>query len=437
MNGRAVGLVTHEGGSAVGASAEKLLERAVSCCMLWEDSFYEDGQEIAKRIESYVGYVEPQKCVEIAVRCREKMLLRHAPLLIAVAMLKFPAHRKLVRELLPKIIWRPSEMLETLAIYWKDGKRPIAAQLKNALRDTFGKFNEYQFAKTPDNKAIKLRDLMRLVHPKPESGKEVLYKNIIAGTLPPADTWEVALSAGNDKKHTWNRLIAEGKLGALALFRNLRNMIEADVDHDVIRKAILDADVSKLIPFQMISAAIHAPQFEPQIEQLMFSRLGEMRKLKGKTILLVDVSGSMSSPISDKSERRRCDVAASMAMICRELCEDGYIFIFNDRMGSVPPRRGFALRDLICGTINGGTFLGGALEALRKMFRGKEVARTIVVTDEQSADVVGPPLGLGYMIDVAGYQNGVGYGKWTRISGWSDSVFEFITKLESDHESLV
>jgi 60 kDa SS-A/Ro ribonucleoprotein len=45
-------------------------------------------------------------------------------------------------------------------------------------------------------------------------------------------------------------------------------------------------------------------------------------------------------------------------------------------------------------------------------------------------DAVPAPKGKGYMINVAGYRNGVGYGKWTHIDGWSDSVIEYIRELE-------
>jgi hypothetical protein len=56
--------------------------------------------------------------------------------------------------------------------------------------------------------------------------------------------------------------------------------------------------------------------------------------------------------------------------------------------------------------------------------------RLIVVTDEHSADRVPEPKGLGYMINVASNRNGVGYGKWLHVDGWSDAVVRFITEHE-------
>ena len=56
--------------------------------------------------------------------------------------------------------------------------------------------------------------------------------------------------------------------------------------------------------------------------------------------------------------------------------------------------------------------------------------RLIVITDEQSHDKVPAPKGRGYVINVASFKNGVGYGAWTHIDGWSESVVEYIRALE-------
>ena len=45
--------------------------------------------------------------------------------------------------------------------------------------------------------------------------------------------------------------------------------------------------------------------------------------------------------------------------------------------------------------------------------------RLIVITDEQSHDPVPDPAAKhAYLINVASYRNGVGYGRWTHIDGW-------------------
>ena len=59
--------------------------------------------------------------------------------------------------------------------------------------------------------------------------------------------------------------------------------------------------------------------------------------------------------------------------------------------------------------------------------------RLIVVTDEQSHDRVPQPVAKrSYMINVGSYRNGVGYGPWTHIDGFSEAVIRFIAEVE-DH----
>jgi hypothetical protein len=74
----------------------------------------------------------------------------------------------------------------------------------------------------------------------------------------------------------------------------------------------------------------------------------------------------------------------------------------------------------------GGTQLGAAVKRVSELSHD----RLIVVTDEQSADRVPEPKGVGYMINVASNRNGVGYGKWVHIDGWSDAVVRFIGEHE-------
>src|SRR5205807_339727 len=73
---------THEGAPAKHISAEQELRRSVLACMLWGNQFYEDGVAIAGRIRELVPKVAAEKVAALAVEAREKMKLRHAPLLL-------------------------------------------------------------------------------------------------------------------------------------------------------------------------------------------------------------------------------------------------------------------------------------------------------------------------------------------------------------------
>lgn len=418
---------THEGALARKVRPELALRRSVLACMLWEDQFYEDGVEIAGRIRELVPKVDAATVAALAVEAREAMKLRHAPLLLVREMARHASHRALVAETLSRIIQRADELAEFVAIYWAEGRTPLSGQVKKGLAAAFPRFDEYALAKYDRAGVIKLRDVLFLCHAKPRDAEQTaVWKRLIDGQLATPNTWEVALSAGGDKRGSWERLLTERKLGALALLRNLRNMKDAGVNEQLVHDALSAMKTDRVLPFRFLAAARHAPQWEEPLEQAMFRSVAGREKLRGRTILLVDVSGSMIAPLSRRSEMLRTDAAYGLAVLLREISEKVLVYTFSNMLKEVPARRGFALRDALDQSQpHGGTELGKALDGI-----DEEYDRIIVITDEQSHDRAPAPNGTGYVINVASFKNGIGYGPWTHIDGWSESVIEYIRELE-------
>ncbi len=426
-------IYTHEGAPAKHINPLLQLRRAVMACLLWEDSFYESGVSIAKRIADLVKKVDKSQVCIAAIDAREKMNLRHVPLLLLRELARerhYSFHKTLTR-----VIQRPDEITEFLAIYWKDGKCPLSAQVKKGLGEAFNKFNEYSLAKYNRDGAVKLRDALFLSHAKPkDKEQEALFKKLVDNKLEIPDTWEVGLSTGGDKKETFTRLINERKLGDLALLRNLRNMQQAKVDKNLIKDALLVMNTSRVLPFRFITAARHAVDFEPELEQAMFKCVAEKQKLPGRTVIAVDVSGSMVGvPVSRRSEVDRLDAACGVAILARELCDDVDVYSFSTQTKKVPARRGFALRDAIKNSQdNWGTYLGECVQHINKNVGVND--RFIVITDEQSHDRVPDPMcKKAYVINVAAYRNGVGYGKWIHIDGFSEAILDYIREIEKEN----
>ena len=428
---------THEGAKAKTIPVEQQLRRSVMSCLLWEREFYEDGLEIAERIASLVPRIEPQIVAEMAIDARTKMKLRHVPLLLAREMARHPEHKGLVADTLSCIIQRPDELSEFLAIYWKDGKEPLSAQVKKGLASAFRKFDEYQLAKYNRKGPVTLRDVLFLCHAKPkDKEQDALWKRLIDNELATPDTWEVSLSAQDEssKRERWERLLQENRLGAMALLRNLRNFEKEQVDESLVAQALQNMMPTKVLPFRFVAAARFAPQWEPYLEEGMMKCLTTQEKLPGMTVLLVDVSGSMHWQLSERSKMTRLDAACGLAILAREICEHVKIFSFSNSVVLVPPRRGFALRDVLLNSQpHGGTYLGQAVETIFKEVR--KAKRLIVLTDEQSHDPVPAPRWTGYMINLASNRNGVGYGSWKHIDGWSEAVITYIQELERLEES--
>jgi 60 kDa SS-A/Ro ribonucleoprotein len=422
------GRKTFEGGPAIGSRGAGVeLRRAVSCCLLWENQFYESGQEIGNRIAELVGKTNADEVAQLAVEARSVLNLRHVPLLLCVELARLG---KLRAETLTAVIQRPDELCEFMAIYWRDGKCKLSNQAKKGLAEAFGKFNEYQLAKYNRDRAIKLRDVMFLTHPKPEGAdRESLYKRLAEGNLATPDTWEVALSGGANKKEVFTRMLNEKTLGGLALLRNLRNMEQAGVGRSLIRNSVLNMRTDRILPFRFISAAKYAPTLEDVLEKAMLKSLADVPKLKGHTVLLVDNSGSMTwANVSARSELNRQDAAGALAILLREICEDVTVLAFSNGVTPVANRRGFGLAEAIKRTSCAGTHLGAAVKHANAI----KSDRLIVLTDEQSHDAVGAAKAdKAYMLNVASQRNEVGFGAWTRISGWSENVTRYITEVES------
>lgn len=423
---------THEGAPAISVSAAKELRRSLMACMLFEDQFYESGEDSTARIAGLIKRTSFADAAQAAIDAREKSKLRHAPLFVVREMLRIHKGRQM-GDLIARVIQRPDELGELLALYWKDGKdQPLTAQLKVGLARALKKFNEYQLAKWNKDGAVKLRDVLFLSHARPnDEAQKILFDKLAKNELATPDTWEVQLSAGANKAETFTRLMAEKKLGALALLRNLRGMIEAGVSEDAIRDALTNMNAERVLPFRFISAAKHAPRLEDAIEGAMLKCTASLEKLGGKTALLVDHSHSMDSPVSAKSEVTRFEAAAALSMILRETTERCRVFTFANRCVEIPPRKGFGMLEAIRAVrdpVN--TMLGAAVKHIYRVF--PECDRIIVVTDEQSQDRPPHPQGTGYIVNVAGNKNGIAYGPWVSIDGWSEAILDYIREYETN-----
>ncbi len=419
-----------EGAPAVHLTAVQALRRSVLSCLLWEDEFYEDGQAVADRIAALAVDVDPTLVADLAIEARETFKLRHAPLMLLCALARTGSGTSLVSETIARVIQRADELSEFLSLYWRNGRKPLSKQVKKGLAAAFAKFDAYQLAKYDRDGPVKLRDVLFLVHAKPkDEAQAALWKQVAERSLPSPDTWEVALSGGADKRESFERLLTERKLGYLALLRNLRNMDQAGVDETLVKDAILARrGAERILPFRYVAAARAAPRFEPWLDQALAETVLEGPMFEGRTIILVDVSGSMATRLSAKSDLTRMDAAATLAAI---VPGNVRVFSFSNALVEVPPRRGMAGVDAVLRSQHhGSTLLGQAVSQVNRLPH----ERLIVVTDEQSHDPVpDPKVAKAYMVNVASARNGVGYGRWTHIDGFSEAVLGFIR----EHEKLM
>ncbi len=440
---------------------EALLRRLVMTNLLWENIAYSDGVSIADEIKRLVPLVPAATVAAIAIEARTVQKLRHVPLLIVREMARHNSHKHLVSDTLAQVIRRPDEMGEYLSLYWKDQKRAltgtqpkkISAQSKRGLAAAFTKFDEYQLGKYNRDKDITLKNVLRLVHPVPKhEAQSALWKRLIDNELATPDTWEVGLSAAKtaaDKKAVWERLISTNKLGASAFLKNLRNMESVGVSRRTIADGFDNLRADMLLPLDFLRAAKHAPDWIREIESAMLKCAQSWPKLPGWTIMVVDVSGSMGTVLSSKSDFRRYDAALALAVLGAEMCEHISIYATagsdahrTHKTEKIKALRGFALSEHVNSRIpylgGGGIFTRQCLEYIRS--QEKETPdRIIVFSDSQDCDTYNSakpqPFGKkNYIVDVSPHKNGVNYrGTWTaEITGWSEHFLRFIAALESE-----
>lgn len=418
--------VVHEGTPAAALTAEQTLRRSVLSCLLWENEFYEDGQAIADRIMALAVDVAPETVAALAIEAREQFKLRHAPLMLLCALVK--SGGALVAPTIEQVIQRADELSELVALYFRNGKKPLSKQMKLGLARAFTKFDAYALAKYDRAGPVRLRDVLFLCHAKPKDEAQAeLWKQLAEDKLSSPDTWEVALSGGADKRETFERLLTERKLGYLALLRNLRNMDQAGVEEGLVKEAILARrGADRILPFRYVAAARGAPRFEPWLDQALSETILEGPVISGRTLVLVDVSPSMNVRLSAKSDLTRMDAAATLASV---IPGEVRVFSFSNEVVEVPPRRGMAGVDaIIKSQPSNGTLLGKAVTHVNAIKHD----RLIVITDEQSQDVVPDHVApKAYMINVASARNGVGYGAWTHIDGFSEAVLNYVRELEA------
>lgn len=435
--------VTHEGGRAWILPPELELYKLAMTCMLGEPRFYEGGMEQVDRMAELCQKVAPTAIQSIAIAARKDMLLRSAPLFLAVELVRKVRGTRmahLAEETIYEVVTRPDQMTELVAIYWRDGRHPLPAIMKRALAACFDKFDEYQFSKwdRSRNVRVRLRDVMFLVHPRPAPGKEELFRKIADDELEPPETWEVLISAAKtpeERKAAWEKLLRERRLGEMALIMNLRNMEKDGVDEALIVEALEGIRGKMLFPYRLYTAARHirSNAIKEALNYLFGKYASRLGRLEGRTAILVDVSGSMSCPVSRRSWVQLHEAAAALATIAAASWGDVEVFTFSNELVKVSDKEPSldTIEKIVHSQTNAGTHLGRALRGVLKLGPWH---RIVVFTDEQAHDVVPklPPGVIGFVVNMAGYRPSiVDYrDNWELMGGFSEAVLKYVAMAD-------
>lgn len=313
-----------------------------------EDKYYESQTQQLERIRELIQKVDPMFVCQLAVYAREKMYLRSIPIVLIVEMLKTPLNRGFDRRYLggtiSRIISRVDEITEVLGYYQAANNRKgtkklasLAKQLQFGIADAFNKFDEYQFAKYNRKGEITLKDALFLTHPRAkDENQQALFNKIVNDTLEIPYTWETQLSKSGNNSEVWENLIDSGKLGYMALLRNLRNILNSDPASDHLQKVadiIGDPDKvrrSKQLPMRFYSAYREISEHHRSrilieaLEKAICHSTDNIDFFNGSNVLMAsDVSASMIKNLSGRSKVQLYDVGLLLSMLLSNKLEGG------------------------------------------------------------------------------------------------------------------
>lgn len=316
---------TYEGGAAWTKSVEEDWVNFLFSSML-SDTFYESAEDQMQRFIDNTKTMIEKYGVDFSARAavfaRNQLGLRSVSQLLAAIVndCSFTTKRAFFRA----FMHRPDDVSEIFGAIDMLGSRRSHALIRGAA-DYLSSLGKYQLAKYKmGGHEYNMYDLVNLTH-----AHSAAISKLKDGTLSPADTWEVNVSGAGSKEErdgVWCEMVVQGKLGYLALIRNLNNIIEAAPSVSWIEEwvcpMIVDEESIKrslVFPYQLFVAYKNLKTtpmcVRYALDKAFRIAVSNMMELPGRTLVIMDVSGSMDSPISERSsvtirEVGACYVAA-------------------------------------------------------------------------------------------------------------------------------
>ena len=467
-----------------------------------EEKFYEtaaqSGNELVRLIHE-VATNDPVFVAKLAVLAREQFNMRSVTQVLVAELAKIHRGDALVSNVISRVVQRPDDMSEILS-YWaskygsakkNEGRvsyvdKKIPAQIRKGLCDVIRKFDAYQLSKyKAEGKAMKMRDLFTILHPRPATDEQsLLWKSVVDGSIAPADTWETNLSAAGQKakdtdsdamdckREVWEDMITNKKLPYMAALRNIRNVVQAGVSanaHKMLQDYISNEKAvfySKQLPFRFYSAykALEKENIDmflkkdylKALNRALFYSAKNYPKFKGRTVLAVDLSFSMTmNKISKKSEITCKEIGAVLCALATQFCESSVTFGFADSLAVIDltdsPDVTLDNVSRIIGTQIGSSTNGYLVtEYLRR--KNIKADNIIFFTDEQmngahsfkqSVDMyrkeINPDVYV-YTLNLNAYgstQLDPRNKKNVYMAGWSDNVLKYIAEYQELHTGIV
>lgn len=421
-----------------------------------QDQFYRSEGGGIQRIVDLLNAIPDKKfAAKAALYARNEFGMRSVTHLVAAALAAQVKGEEWTKAFFDKVIHRPDDMTEILALVQK----PVPNALKKGFATALARFDEYQLAKyRREGSDVSLVDVVNLVHPKNTEA----IKKLVAGTLKSTETWEAKLSSSGKaesdeekaelKGAAWKELIAEKKIGYFALLKNLRNIIQ-QADPETIQKAFEMLQDEKLIkkslvlPFRYLTAMEEiaktndaaSRQTMVAISKALDIATANVPKLPGKTLVALDISSSMTGRVRE--------IASLFAAIILKANDADLIRFWDTASYQTinPLDSTTTIANSIAGA-QGGTNFHSVFEEANHAYD-----RIVILSDMQGWIGGGAPsqsvaeykrrTGANphiYSFDMAGYGTlQFPEPQVYALAGFSDKIFDIMKLLEQDKNALI
>lgn len=440
---------------------EKLVAQVLTS-FINEAKFYGDNTTEMQQTIQRVVKADPQFVAKLAVFARREFNMRSVAHVLTAHLAHEVEGKPFTRETVRGVSLRGDDVTEIMSFYLATFGKPIPNALKKGINDVLSGLDEYSLAKYKgDGKTVKMRDLLCLCRPTPKGDEQAaLWKRCLEGTLAIPETWETQLSAHGNNAETWERLIDSGKVGYMALLRNLNNIIKANpANTEKVYQTIEDPErvwKSKQLPFRFLSAykavsGIGGSRVFDALENAVDASIENLPKLPGTTVIAVDTSGSMGSRVSAKSDVWCVEIGMMLGMIANRICENSIFYTFNTAIQkhAVSSRGGILYAVTHNARAGGGTYM--QLPFQRMISDSVRADRVIIISDNECNSTYRTPVQRFadeyrrvsgnniwvHAIDLQGYGTQQFHGSKTNIiAGWSEKVLQFILLAENGAGAL-
>ena len=473
---------THEGARAFAKDPKTELFTLAVARFLGEDSFYETADQGVVRFKALVRQIATEDAtwlLKFIGWLRNDANIRTGSIVAAAEACGMRA--KNARAMVLAACRRDDEPAEMLAYWMSNYGRRIPGVLKRGLADAAQKLYDERTVVKYDSARHNMRpgDVIELVHPKPRGTEQAtLFKYMLdvrhgrsdprglnelpalaqmqawrehasenPFPLPSLATWETLSSYTKMDAKAWEAVIPQ--MGYMALLRNLRNFDDAGISHETqtfIAAKLSNPDEvarSRQLPFRFWSAWKNSGTMNwgGTIEAALQESCRNIPKLRGRTLVMVDQSGSMSGKLSGKSDIKRTEAAGLFGAATISRSDGGVLAVYDyANNAKVIPYSRSVLRTAI--DVNTHK-LGGGTETWPSTYRmwGEHgpFDRIMVFTDMQdhparaNLNAFVPTHVPVYVWDLAGYKTAnieTGSGRYL-LGGLSDATFKLVDLLEN------